>query len=112
MGCIESKQFQALKKTNEFKVWNIDFKKLYINDHCLQKLYKIFQDIDLDNSGMIGFTELLMLLDLEYTKFTKRIFSIFDNDNSGEIDFYEFVLTLWNYCTLTKTTLGKLLSLR
>jgi len=46
--------------------------------------------------------ELLAFLDLEKTRFTKRIFSIFDEDGSGLIDFREFVLSLWNYCTLTK----------
>ncbi len=31
---------------------------------------------------------------------------IFDRNNTGDIDFGEFVLTLWNYCTLTKDTLA------
>lgn len=106
MGCNQSKEFEILIRSKEFQSWNIDFKKLYINDYYLQKLYKIFLTIDLDNSGKIGFIELLTLLNVENTKFTGRIFSIFDNDNSGEIDFYEFVLTLWNYCTLSRTTLG------
>ena len=49
--------------------------------------------------------ELLAFLDLEKTRFTRRIFSIFDEDGSGLIDFREFVLSLWNYCTLTKASL-------
>ena len=49
-----------------------------------------------------------MFLDVERTRFTKRIFSIFDDDKSGEIDFREFVLSIWNYCTLGKTSLSKL----
>lgn len=51
--------------------------------------------------------QLLMFLDVERTRFTKRIFSIFDDDKSGEIDFREFVLSIWNYCTLGKTSLSK-----
>ena len=30
---------------------------------------------------------------------------MFDEDNSGEIDLREFILALWNYCTLGKSTL-------
>lgn len=61
--------------------------------------------IDNDNSGEIEMAELLAFLDLEKTRFTKRIFSIFDEDGSGLIDFREFVMSLWNYCTLTKASL-------
>ena len=48
--------------------------------------------------------ELLAFLDLEKTRFTKRIFSLFDEDGSGLVDFREFVMSLWNYCTLTKVS--------
>lgn len=33
------------------------------------------------------------------------MFALFDEDGSGQISFFEFVLTLWNYCTLSKATL-------
>jgi hypothetical protein len=62
---------------------------------------------DMDGSGSIALAELLTHIDLERTAFTVKIFSIFDDDKSGEIDFKEFVMSLWNYCTLTKSTLGK-----
>ena len=48
-----------------------------------------------------------MFLDVERARFTKRIFSIFDNDKSGQIDFREFVLSIWNYCTLGKSSLSE-----
>ena len=60
----------------------------------------------MDGGGTIDLTELLTIIELERTPFTERVFSIFDEDNSGKIDFGEFVLALWNFCTLTKTTLG------
>jgi len=60
----------------------------------------------MDNSGSIGLPELLAHLDLPVTPFTQKVFSIFDDNGSGEVDFKEFVMTLWNYCTLTAATLG------
>lgn len=30
---------------------------------------------------------------------------IFDEDGSGSVDFREFVMSLWNYCTLSKAAL-------
>lgn len=56
--------------------------------------------------GTIHIVELLTFFDLERTKFTERVFGIFDEDGSGCIDFREFVVSLWNYCTLTNATLG------
>jgi hypothetical protein len=83
-----------------------DFDALGISEADCGKLYGLFQTIDSDASGSIEILELLMFLDVERTPFTKRIFSMFDDDNSGEIDFREFVLSIWNYCTLGKTSLG------
>eukprot|EP00600_Ochromonadales_sp_CCMP1393_P004597 CAMPEP_0174970170 /NCGR_PEP_ID=MMETSP0004_2-20121128/9217_1 /TAXON_ID=420556 /ORGANISM="Ochromonas sp., Strain CCMP1393" /LENGTH=550 /DNA_ID=CAMNT_0016219837 /DNA_START=168 /DNA_END=1820 /DNA_ORIENTATION=- len=71
----------------------------------IKQMFKVFRAVDVDGSGTIALPELLVHIDLERTNFTKRIFSIFDEDKSGEIDFREFVLSLWNYCTLTKSTL-------
>jgi Ca2+-binding EF-hand superfamily protein len=62
-------------------------------------------EIDTDDSGTIDVAELEAYLRLEKTRFTTRIFSIFDEDNSGSVDFREFVLSLYNYCTLTKASL-------
>ena len=61
--------------------------------------------VDVDGSGTIEVAELLAFLDVEKTKFSKRIFCMFDEDNSGQIDFREFVLSCWNYCTLGRSTL-------
>ena len=56
-------------------------------------------------SNSIELAELLAFLDLDRTRFTKRIFTMFDEDSSGLLDFNEFVLSLWNYCTLSKASL-------
>jgi len=74
--------------------------------NVVRKLFHAFKKFDMDGSGSIGLVELLTQLDLPRTKFTEKVFSIFDDDGSGEIEFKEFVLSVWNYCTLTKGNLG------
>ena len=85
----------------------LQFSAMQLSKREIKKLYYIFKKVDVDGSGSIGLAELLTHIDLERTRFTERIFSIFDEDGSGEIDFREFVLSLWNYCTLTAVTLGE-----
>jgi len=104
MGCSSS--FDAACKTDEFQEWLRQFEVMQLSKSEIRKLFYIFSAVDVDKSGQIGLAELLAHIDLERTRFTERIFSIFDEDGSGEIDFREFVLSLWNYCTLTKATLG------
>jgi len=105
MGCFSSKNWESLIKTAKFQAWNDHFKILSLSLSDVKNLYKIFSRVDFDNSGDISLAELLAHINLDRTKFTERIFSIFDDDKSGQVDFHEFVLSLWNYCTLTKATL-------
>jgi hypothetical protein len=43
---------------------------------------------------------------LEESRFARKLFSRFDENGSAEINFKEFVLSLWNVCSLSKSTLG------
>eukprot|EP01032_Pedospumella_encystans_P031606 gene31606-35683_t len=103
MGCSNS--FEAAYQTAQFQEWMSQFQAMQLSKSEVRTLYYIFARVDFDKSGQIALAELLAHIDLERTRFTERIFSIFDADGSGEIDFREFVLSLWNYCTLTKATL-------
>jgi Ca2+-binding EF-hand superfamily protein len=93
-------------KNRQLEAWRPQFEALQLKRKEIGKLYRIFRTADVDNSGTIGLPELLGLMDVERTPFSERVFSIFDEDGSGEIDFREFVLSLWNYCTLSAATLG------
>lgn len=105
MGCGSSALDKYLAKP-EMKDAMRQFKAMQFNKGEVRKLYKIYRAVEVDGSGTIALGELLAHIQLTCTPFTEKIFSIFDDDGSGEIDFKEFVMSLWNYCTLTKNTLG------
>eukprot|EP01039_Chlorochromonas_danica_P008556 gene8556-9429_t len=81
------------------------FDALQLRRSEVRRLYRLFAKVDVDHSGSISLRELMNHLEMGATVFRDRVFSIFDEDSSGQIDFREFVLSLWNYCTLSKATL-------
>lgn len=101
-SCCGGPSLESLDKMGK---WRVQFNALQLKESELRRMYKVFRKIDVDGSGSISVAELLVHINVNRTPFTQRIFSIFDEDGSGEIDFREFVLSLWNYCTLTKATL-------
>eukprot|EP01032_Pedospumella_encystans_P011241 gene11241-13081_t len=104
MGCSTS-AFDNEKRSPQFQKDLVQYQAMQLSEKEVRKLYNEFRKVDMDNSGSIGLPELLAHLDLPVTPFTQKVFSIFDDDGSGEVDFKEFVMTLWNYCTLTAATL-------
>ena len=81
------------------------FEAMAFSELDIGRLYKIYRRIDVDNSGVIDLAELLAYLDLDRTRFSKRVFQIMDEDGSGKIDFREFVCSLWNYASLGRANL-------
>jgi Ca2+-binding EF-hand superfamily protein len=106
MGCGYSSAFEIAFATPQYREWNKTFAALGMTKAEVYQLYKKFIKVDLDRGGTIDVVELLTVIDVERTPFTERVFAVFDEDNSGKIDFNEFVLSLWNYCTLSRVTLG------
>lgn len=76
------------------------FKAMKLRNSEIQKLYDIYNTVDVDRSGSIDVVELLMFLDIERTRFTERIFEAFDKDHTHRVDFYEFVVSVWKFCVL------------
>lgn len=81
------------------------FDALRLRPSEVRKLHAIFLQVDQARCGSIGLRELMNHLEMGGTVFKDRVFSIFDEDGSGKVDFREFALSLWNYCTLSRTTL-------
>lgn len=101
MGCGSS----AIMKKLPLE-WKAQFAALKIYDADVEKFFKVYRQIDTDNSGAVNIDEMMIYFDIEPTNFCKRIFSVFDMNNSGKVDFREFVLSMWNYCSLSDATLG------
>lgn len=99
-------EFKLLQQHPEYSRWSRKFESLLLTSSNIQLLHKCFYYADVDHSGSIDVVELITVLGLDYTKFTERVFSIFDSNKNKKIDFCEYVLSLWNYCTLSRTTLG------
>lgn len=82
------------------------FEAFQLNPRDIRRLYEVFCTLDVDESGLVSTKELFGYLDSkESTKFCDRVFTLFDEDQSGQIDFREFVVALWNYCTLSHSSL-------
>jgi Ca2+-binding EF-hand superfamily protein len=105
MGLGYSTAFQFILHSPKYHHWSKIFDAMTIKKSDLYQLYQIYGVIDTDKGGSIDINEFISYLELANTPFSRRVFSIFDEDHSGEIDFFEFVVSVWNYCTLSKYTL-------
>jgi hypothetical protein len=79
---------------------------LTLSHSDVAKLHEMFQLVENNQHGLIDLNEFMDFLKIESTKFRKRAFAMFDEDSSREVDFREFVLSIWNYCTLSRSSLG------
>ena len=104
MGSCQNKESIYSKYPHLLK-WRPEFDALMVSEYDVGQLYSVFCEIDEDGSGDIDLAEMVRFLELQRTKFNKRIFTLFDEDGSGEVDFREFVIALWNYCTMGRPAL-------
>eukprot|EP00929_Paragymnodinium_shiwhaense_P004549 TRINITY_DN105584_c0_g1_i1.p1 TRINITY_DN105584_c0_g1~~TRINITY_DN105584_c0_g1_i1.p1 ORF type:complete len:352 (+),score=109.62 TRINITY_DN105584_c0_g1_i1:94-1149(+) len=69
----------------------------------IKRIYKRFQDIDLDKSGAVDYEEFVNALDLEDSTIARQMFKVFDMDDSNSIELKEFIVVLSRYTTASKT---------
>mmetsp|Transcript_54642 Transcript_54642/g.127776 ORF Transcript_54642/g.127776 Transcript_54642/m.127776 type:complete len:357 (+) Transcript_54642:52-1122(+) len=74
-----------------------------IKPNQIKKVYKRFQDIDSDNSGVIEYEEFIQALDIEDNQTSRQMFRVFDMDGSGSIELKEFIVVLSRYTAAAKT---------
>jgi Ca2+-binding EF-hand superfamily protein len=104
-----SSEVEKIYTHSKYYKWRKTFESLRMKRNEVTLIHRIFHTADLDKSGEIDIAELLTVMDVERTPFSERVFSLFDENHSGRIDFLEFILSLWNYCTLSIYTLGMFL---
>jgi hypothetical protein len=111
MGCGSSHKYDLIYDTHQqVAKYQKEFEAIGLDQRDVGLLYTSFLGIDIDNSGAIILVELTDFLLLEESSFVKRAFRAFDADRSKTIDFREFVWAVWDYCTLTKDSLGIIFS--
>jgi len=68
----------------------------------IKKVYKRFQDIDVDKSGAIDYEEFIQALEIEDSTISRQMFRVFDMDGSGSIELKEFIVVLSRYTSAAK----------
>ena len=101
-----SSEVEKIYTHPKYYQWRKTFESLRMTRNEITLIHRIFHEADLDQTGENDIVGLLTVMDVERTPFAERVFSLFDENQSGHIDFIEFILSLWNYCTLSKYTLG------
>lgn len=74
----------------------------------LQKLWTLFMEIDVDNSGEIDYSELCMFFEVTRSAFVDAIFELADVNESGELDFDEFVGVVCMYACMSRDDILRL----
>merc|ERR1712003_3536 len=69
----------------------------------IKRIYKRFQEIDLDKSGAIDYQEFYMCLEMEDNTITRQMFKVFDMDGSESIELKEFIVVLSRYTSASKS---------
>mmetsp|Transcript_51109 Transcript_51109/g.91791 ORF Transcript_51109/g.91791 Transcript_51109/m.91791 type:complete len:361 (+) Transcript_51109:56-1138(+) len=103
-------QQQAAAQAKEHRSLSVEtlIKKLSggmgkIKPSQIKKIYKRFQDIDIDKSGAIDYEEFIQAMDMDDTTVARQMFRVFDMDGSGSIELKEFIVVLSRYTSAAKT---------
>jgi len=105
-----AQQAAAQSKAREFRAMSVEslVKRLSggiakIKPSQIKKVYKRFQDIDVDKSGAIDYDEFIQALDMEDNTISRQMFRVFDMDGSGSIELKEFIVVLSRYTSAARS---------
>jgi len=110
MGCASSKKLNfenIVLHSNELKRALIEFEQLRMTTEDVRVLFYVFDKMLLSGGSTIKLAKLLRYAGVSSTLFNLRVLTIFSGSQSGELDFRAFVLSVWNFCTLTIFSMGK-----
>lgn len=79
------------------------FDSIFLRKGNVADLFNVFNEVDVDGSGEISYTEFLVTYRLESTPL---IDLIFDSFNVKSLNFLEFACLIWNFLSLDQTRLS------
>jgi len=97
---VNKKDFRAMSVETLVKKLSGGIAK--IKPSQIKKVYKRFQDIDVDKSGAIEYEEFISALEMEDSTISRQMFRVFDMDGSGSIELKEFIVVLSRYTSAAK----------
>jgi len=101
VGGDKSQKFRATTVESLVKKLSGGLEK--IKPSQIKRIYKRFQEIDVDKSGAIEYDEFVMALEIEDNQTSRQMFRVFDMDGSGSIELKEFIVVLSRYTSAAKT---------
>ncbi|CEM30956.1 unnamed protein product [Vitrella brassicaformis CCMP3155] len=93
----------GLKKIDREAIMQEFSKQKALKPAYIKKVYKKFQEMDDDKSGLIDYDEFCKVLDTEPSPLMRRVFDMFDADGSGSLELKEFIVGLSSFTSASKT---------
>ena len=107
MGCTESKAnlpFEMMMQFADFQKNLEDFRLLQLSIAKVRTLYNMYDFIAGAEGSECSLYTFVTFLGISPTVFTQQVFTLFA---TGKFDFRTFILSVWNYCTLTSKNMRK-----
>ncbi|CAE8604381.1 unnamed protein product [Polarella glacialis] len=99
-----SEQAQAMRSMSvEMLIKKLSGGMGKIKPSQIKKIYKRFQDIDIDKSGAIDYEEFIQAMEMDDSVMAGQMFRVFDMDGSGSIELKEFIVVLSRYTSAAKS---------
>jgi hypothetical protein len=101
MGCVSSGPafVPNLKKPGQGTEVHHISKLLRLSKADVDKLYRSFNGIDVDGSGLISISEFIVVFKLAEEHLATCVFLLGIVELGDQVDFFTFVVTLWAYLT-------------
>ncbi len=89
--------------------WKEVFTEMGLSKADIQKLIKVYSTFPkVDSIDTVKIGKMMVLLEIDNTRFNEKVFATFDKENARCIDFYAFVVSLWKFCCLQRVAISKL----
>ena len=98
LGAVVSAAGQNVVQARNAKRTALDefSKENNLKPESIKKAYKRFQAADRDQSGLVDYTELCEMLQVDPSPQCEAVFQLYDYDKTGQIDAREVGLNIWS----------------